>query len=151
MKLLPVSVADDEELPKPGPTEVTSSRLGAIHIQLPGEVRMSLEGSVVHGGLVRTVLKQSLSVISLPAGTRIWIAAGVTDLWCGFAPGLSAQGADGAFEQQPLFGPMCLSFVDVAATSSRRSGSMETDYVCWPRGLNEDASCGRRRPVAPCR
>jgi transposase len=46
MKLLPVSVAEDEELPEPEPIEVASSRLGAIHIELPGEVRISLEGSV---------------------------------------------------------------------------------------------------------
>ena len=56
MELLPVSVAEDEEIPKPEPTEVASSRLGAIHIELPGEVRISLEGSVDQD-LVRTVLK----------------------------------------------------------------------------------------------
>jgi transposase len=31
MKLLPVSVADDEELPKPGATEVASPRLASTH------------------------------------------------------------------------------------------------------------------------
>lgn len=55
MKLLPVSVADDGELPKPGPTEVASSRSGAIHIELPGEVRISLEGGV-DPAVVRMVL-----------------------------------------------------------------------------------------------
>ena len=55
MKLLPVSVADDEELPEPGPTEVSWSRLGAIHIELPGEVRISLEGRV-DAAVVRVVL-----------------------------------------------------------------------------------------------
>jgi hypothetical protein len=55
MKLLPVSVADDEALPKLGPTEVVSSRLGAIHIELPGEVRISLEGRV-DAAVVRVVL-----------------------------------------------------------------------------------------------
>jgi len=55
MKLLPVSVADDEEHPKPGPIEVVSSRLSAIHIELPGEVRISLEGSV-DPAVVRAVL-----------------------------------------------------------------------------------------------
>jgi transposase len=55
MKLLPVSVADDEELPKPARTEGASSRLGAIYIELPGEVRISLEGSVAPG-VVRAVL-----------------------------------------------------------------------------------------------
>jgi transposase len=56
MKLLPVSVADDEEFPKPEPVEVVSSSSGAIHIELPGEVRISLEGSV-DPAIVRTVLK----------------------------------------------------------------------------------------------
>ena len=55
MELLPVSVAEDEEIPKPEPTEVASSRLGAIHIELPGEVRISLEGSV-DPAMVRAVL-----------------------------------------------------------------------------------------------
>jgi transposase len=55
MKLLPVSVVDDEELPKPEPTEVASSGLGAIHVELPGEVRISLEGSV-DPAVVRAVL-----------------------------------------------------------------------------------------------
>ncbi len=55
MKLLPVSVADEEELAKPEPAEVASSRLGAIHIELPGEVRISVEGSV-DPSVVRVVL-----------------------------------------------------------------------------------------------
>jgi transposase len=41
-------------------------------------------------------------VISLPAGTRIWIAAGVTDMRRGFH-GLSAQ-VQTVLEQQPLSG-----------------------------------------------
>ena len=56
MKLLPVSVADDEEPLRPEPAEVVSSSSGAIHIELPGEVRISLEGSV-DPGVVRAVLK----------------------------------------------------------------------------------------------
>jgi transposase len=55
LKLLAVSVADDEEVPRPEPTEVASSRLGAIHIELPGEVRISLEGNV-DPAVVRVVL-----------------------------------------------------------------------------------------------
>ena len=55
MKLLPVSVADDEELLRPEPTEVATSSSGAIHIELPGEVRISLEGSV-DPAVVRMVL-----------------------------------------------------------------------------------------------
>ena len=56
MKLLPVSVAEDEELSKPEPLEVVPPSSGAIHIELPGEVRISLEGRVDHG-LVCAVLK----------------------------------------------------------------------------------------------
>ena len=41
-------------------------------------------------------------MISLPAGTRIWIAAGVTDMRRGFH-GLSAQ-VQTLLEQQPLSG-----------------------------------------------
>ena len=55
MKLLSVSVADDEELLRPEPTEVASSSSGAIHIELPGEIRISLEGGV-DPAVVRTVL-----------------------------------------------------------------------------------------------
>jgi transposase len=56
MKLLPVSVTDDEELLRSEPTDVASSSSGAIHIELPGEIRISLEGSV-DPAIVRAVLK----------------------------------------------------------------------------------------------
>ena len=56
MKLLPVSVADDEDLLKPEPTDVVRDRCGAIHIELPGEIRISLEGSV-DPAMVCAVLK----------------------------------------------------------------------------------------------
>jgi transposase len=56
VKLLPVSVTDDEELLRPEPRNVASSSSGAIHIELPGEVRISLEGSV-DPAIVRAVLK----------------------------------------------------------------------------------------------
>jgi hypothetical protein len=56
MKLLPVSVADDEELRQPEPDQVVPASSGAIHIELPGEVRISVEGSV-DPAVVRAVLK----------------------------------------------------------------------------------------------
>jgi transposase len=56
MKLLPVSVADDEELLQPEPDQVVPACSGAIHIELPGEVRISVEGSVDRM-VVRAVLK----------------------------------------------------------------------------------------------
>ena len=55
MKLLPVSVADDEDPLRSELTEVVSSSSGAIHIELPGEVRISLEGSA-DPAIVRAVL-----------------------------------------------------------------------------------------------
>ena len=55
MQLLPVSVGDDAEPAKLEATEVSSSSLGAIHIELPGEVRISLEGTV-DPAVVRVVL-----------------------------------------------------------------------------------------------
>src|SRR5580700_4970142 len=66
MKLLPVVVADDEEPPKSQPGGVARSRSGPCCAGEPARV------------------------IALPAGTRIWIAAGVTDMHRGFH-GLSAQ------------------------------------------------------------
>jgi transposase len=54
VKLLPVSVAD-EELPRPEADPVVPANSGAIHIELPGEVRISVEGSV-DPAVVRAVL-----------------------------------------------------------------------------------------------
>jgi transposase len=56
MKLLPVMVADEEEPPESEPVEVSPSCTGTIHIELPGEIRLSLEGSL-DPGLVRAVLE----------------------------------------------------------------------------------------------
>ena len=56
MKLLPVCVVEDQEPPEAKPAEAARDRCGAIHIELPGEVRVSLEGSV-DPAVVRTVLK----------------------------------------------------------------------------------------------
>lgn len=41
-------------------------------------------------------------MITLPAGTRIWLAAGVTDMRCGFQ-GLAAK-VQTALEENPLGG-----------------------------------------------
>jgi hypothetical protein len=51
-----VSVAEDEEFAKYEPFEAVPANSGAIHIELPGEIRISLEGSVDHG-LVCSILK----------------------------------------------------------------------------------------------
>jgi transposase len=56
IKLLPVSVVEDKEPLRPEPVGVPCSSPCAIHIELPGDIRISLEGSVDQD-LVRTVLK----------------------------------------------------------------------------------------------
>jgi transposase len=56
IKLLPVSVVEDKEPLRPEPVEPPHSSPCAIHIELPGEIRISLEGSVDQD-LVHTVLK----------------------------------------------------------------------------------------------
>lgn len=56
LKLLPVSVVEVEEPDSPEPVAERCSSSGAIHIELPGEIRISLEGSVDQD-TVRTVLK----------------------------------------------------------------------------------------------
>jgi transposase len=43
MKLLPVSIKEHEGVERP-PDESIASRLGSIHIELPGDVRISVEG-----------------------------------------------------------------------------------------------------------
>ena len=55
ISLLPVSVSEEEAATSES-AEAAPPSSGAIHIQLPGEVRISLEGSVDHG-LVCAVLK----------------------------------------------------------------------------------------------
>jgi transposase len=54
MKLLPVSVVEAQEPLKAEP--VTVERSGAIHIELPGEVRIRLEGDI-DPVVIRAVLK----------------------------------------------------------------------------------------------
>ena len=56
LKLLPVSVTEEPELRKPEPSQVEPARCGAIHIELPGKVRIMLDGNV-DPAIVRAVLK----------------------------------------------------------------------------------------------
>ena len=56
MNLLPVRVVEDQEVPETEPADVVRDRCGAIHIELPGEIRISLEGSV-DAAVIRAVLK----------------------------------------------------------------------------------------------
>jgi transposase len=55
MKLLPVSLVEGDEAVEPERIADSSVSSGAIHIELPGEVRISFEGSV-DPAMVRAVL-----------------------------------------------------------------------------------------------
>ena len=56
MKLLPVSIIEEEDPSQAEAVEVVGEPCGAIHIELPGEVRISVEGSV-DPSVVRAVLQ----------------------------------------------------------------------------------------------
>jgi len=81
-------------------------------------------------------------MISLPSGTRIWIAAGVTDLRRGFT-GLSSL-VQTALEQDPFSG-------HVFVFRGRRGDLLKVlwwdsdgapDYVYWPSGWSVGAAPG---------
>ena len=55
MKLLPVSIAEREAVERQ-PEELVASRIGSIHIELPGEVRISVEGNA-DPAAIRAVLE----------------------------------------------------------------------------------------------
>jgi hypothetical protein len=81
-------------------------------------------------------------VIELRTGTRIWIAAGVTDMRRGF-PGLSAQ-VQMILKQQPFSGHVFV-FRGRAATRSRFCGPMKMVCVCSRSDWSADDSSGRKR------
>ncbi|CAG9228561.1 hypothetical protein PSP6_510067 [Paraburkholderia tropica] len=84
-------------------------------------------------------------MISLPAGTRIWLAAGVTDMRCGFQ-GLASK-VQTALEENPLGG-------NVYIFRGRRGDLVKILWLrrmesgCSPSGLNGVVLYGPRRTVA---
>ena len=56
MKLLPVRVAEDDVLRHAEADQVVAASCGAIHIELQGEIRISVEGSV-DAVIVRAVIE----------------------------------------------------------------------------------------------
>jgi transposase len=75
-------------------------------------------------------------MISLPAGARIWVAAGVTDLRRGFT-GLSAV-AQTVLQQDP-FGGHVVVFGGAAAILSSCCGGMAMVFVFFLSGWSVDA------------
>jgi len=55
MKLLPVSILDNEVV-KRQPEELVAPKIGSIHIELPGEIRISVEGHA-EPAAIRAVLE----------------------------------------------------------------------------------------------
>jgi hypothetical protein len=84
-------------------------------------------------------------VISLPAGTRIWPAAGVTNKRCGFQ-GFWAK-VQTALEENPL-AAMFSCLEAAAAARSRSFGQPRTGSVCSPGGSNMAVLTGRRPTAA---
>ena len=70
-------------------------------------------------------------MIGLPAGTKVWLAAGTTDMRSGFN-GLAAT---------------CLCSGAGGATSSNSFGGAAMACAYWPSGLSVVASSGRRLPT----
>ena len=112
VKLLPVSVAGEAEVPTEAEEQAVLAVAGIMRIKLAGHASISVEGSV-DPELIRGA-RVLAPVIDIPAGTRIWIAAGVTVKRRGFQE-LSAQ-VQTVLEQQPYSGRV-LYFEAVALTS----------------------------------
>jgi hypothetical protein len=77
---------------------------------------------------------------SLPAGTRVWLAAGATDMRKGF-DSLAAQ-AQTVLGQDPFSGHV-FAFAAAAAIWSSCCGGMATGFACSPSGWSADDSSGR--------
>jgi transposase len=70
-------------------------------------------------------------MIGLPANTRIWIAAGITDMHCGF-DSLAAK-VETALEADPFSGQVFV-FRGGRGDSSNCCGGPATAFACWPSG-----------------
>jgi transposase len=84
-------------------------------------------------------------MIGLPAGTRIWLAAGITDMRAGMN-GLAAK-VETALAEDPYCGHVFVSAAG-AEICSRYFGGPAMAYACSQSASNEAASSGRRRTAA---
>ncbi len=88
-----------------------------------------------------------MAMIALPAGTRVWLAAGVTDMRKGF-DGLAAL-VQTALAENPFSG-------HVFVFRGRRGDRVKVLWwdgegcACSPSDWSAAASCGRRRRAARC-
>jgi hypothetical protein len=104
--LLLVKIAEPNTIEISKPRNSNDPASGIIHIEY-AKARVSIEGHVLDAAVVRPVLE---CLISVPAGARIWIAAGVTGLRRGFT-GLSAV-AQTVLQQEPFSGMFLCSAAD---------------------------------------
>ena len=86
-------------------------------------------------------------MIPLPAGMRIWLASGHTDMRRGMR-GLALQVQED-LGREP-FGGDVFFFADAAGLWSRRFGMMASDYPFLPSGWTRGGLSGRRRRTVLC-
>jgi transposase-like protein len=113
MKLLPVRVSESVPAPLPverGSADFPKAQPGTIHIELR-QAQVRIEGNA-DAALGARVAGVPAGMIGPPTNTRVWIAAGVTDLRRGFT-GLSAL-VQSKLEQSPFSGTS-LCFADGVA------------------------------------
>lgn len=100
-------------------------------------------------------------MIPVPSNTRVWLAAGVTDMRKGFAT-LAAQ-AETTLKQDPFTGHMfvfrgrrgdlikVIWWGEGPARHRSKGGPEHRGRACSPSGWREDASSGRRQRMARSR
>lgn len=154
-KRAPVDITDDADraMTAEDPQEAETSaffrsdaRAGTMHLVIK-EARLSVQGRADEASL-RILLEHFVAMMALPAGTRIWLAAGITDMRRGFT-GLSAQ-VQTALEQN-----QCEGYVFVFR--GRRGDLIKVlwydgDGLClFAKRLERAVSCGRKWKAERCR
>ena len=99
--LLPVTIEASAAMDGDDIGKRTKSNAGTIELEVYG-VRIRLRGGVDVASLRSVLDVLAAAMIGLPAGTKVWIAAGVTDMRKGM-DGLAAL-AQTALEQNPFSG-----------------------------------------------
>ena len=81
-------------------------------------------------------------MIPIPAGVRVWLATGHTDMRKGF-DGLALMVQE-TLKRDPHCG-ICSSSAVAGAISLNACGAMARVYACSPNDSNAAGFCGRRR------
>ena len=110
-----------------------------IHIEFPGRAVISVEAALIRSCCVR--FWRAFASDRASVGTKVWLAAGVTDLRRGF-DGLSAQVQNGS-STAILRTRVCVSWP--TGDIVKLLWWMATVCVCSPSVWSGGASSGRRR------